>query len=46
MVSPESVLLSVFMTPWMKPTDIHCATSLACRAMTASRRSVGVSTPG
>ena len=28
-------MLSVFITPWMKPTPIHCATSRACRAITA-----------
>jgi hypothetical protein len=27
MVSPEIVMLSVFITPWMKPTFIHCAIS-------------------
>jgi hypothetical protein len=30
MVSPLIVMLSVFITPWMKPTCIHCATSTAC----------------
>ena len=29
-------MLSVFITPWMKPTSIHCATSDACAATTAS----------
>ena len=29
MVSPEIELLSVFITPWMKPTLIHCAMSAA-----------------
>jgi hypothetical protein len=32
MVSPEIVMLSVFITPWMKPTFIHCATSAAWRS--------------
>ena len=36
MVSPEIVMLSVFITPWMKPTSIHCATSDAWAATTAS----------
>ena len=27
MVSPEIVMLSVFITPWMKPTPIHRAIS-------------------
>ncbi len=35
MVSPEIVMLSVFITPWMKPTFIHDATSPAWRAATA-----------
>ena len=30
MVSPEMVVLSVFITPWMKPTCIQRATSDAC----------------
>ena len=29
-------MLSVFITPWMNPTFIHCATSAACRLATAS----------
>ena len=37
MVSPEMEVLSVFMTPWMKPRSIHCATRRAWRAMTPSR---------
>ncbi len=35
MVSPEIVMLSVFMTPWTNPTSIHCATSDAWPAITA-----------
>ena len=31
MVSPETEVLSVFMTPWMKPTSIQRATSSAWR---------------
>ena len=38
MVSPETAMLSVFMTPWTKPTCIHRATSAACRATTPSRK--------
>ena len=30
MVSPEIVVLSVFMTPWTNPASIHRATSRAC----------------
>src|SRR6478609_1409156 len=37
MVSPEIVTLSVLSTPWTKPTSIHCATSRACAATTASK---------
>ena len=37
MDSPEIVMLSVFITPWMKPTFIHCATSAAWRRATARR---------
>ena len=29
-------MLSVFMTPWMNPTSIHCATSDACASTTRS----------
>jgi len=29
-------VLSVFITPWMKPSNIHGAISCACRAMTPS----------
>ena len=29
MVSPEMALLSVFITPWMNPTESHCATRRA-----------------
>ena len=36
MVSPEIVMLSVFMTPWTNPTSIHWATSDAWAATTAS----------
>ena len=46
MVSPDSAMLSVFITPWIKPTPIHCATSAACRAATASKNSSGPATPG
>ena len=35
-VSPEIVTLSVFITPWTKPTSIHRATSEACAATTCS----------
>jgi hypothetical protein len=35
MVSPAMLMLSVFITPWMKPTFIHCASSAACRSATA-----------
>ena len=36
-------MLSVFITPWMKPTCIHCAMSAAWRAATrASRREVAI----
>ena len=30
-------MLSVFITPWMKPTSIHCATSDACASTTRSK---------
>ena len=44
MVSPEIVMLSVFMTPWMNPKSIHWATSDACAATTASNKaSAGLS---
>ena len=36
MVSPEMDVLSVFITPWMKPRSIHCATRCAWRAITPS----------
>ena len=29
-------MLSVFITPWMNPTSIHCATSDACDSITRS----------
>jgi hypothetical protein len=29
MLSPEIAMLSVFITPWMKPTCIHCAINAA-----------------
>ena len=32
-------MLSVFMTPWMKPTSIHCAISSAWAATTRSKKS-------
>jgi hypothetical protein len=38
MDSPEMAMLSVFMTPWMKPRDIQWAMSEAWRAMTAARK--------
>ena len=38
MVSPEMDVLSVFITPWMKPSSIHCATRRACRAITPSKQ--------
>ena len=31
-------MLSVFITPWMKPTSIHRATSAACASTTASKK--------
>ena len=34
MVSPEMAMLSVFITPWMNPTAIHCAMSAAWRSAT------------
>ena len=40
-------MLSVFITPWMKPTFIHCAISAAWRAATRSssaRKRPGVPT--
>ena len=37
-VSPETVMLSVFITPWMKPTCIQRATSELCRSATASNK--------
>ncbi len=33
MVSPEMVMLSVFITPWTKPTAIHDATSAASQGL-------------
>ncbi len=35
MLSPTTEQLSVFMTPWMNPTDIQLDTSAACRCATA-----------
>ena len=35
-VSPDSVMLSVFITPCTKPIAIHWATSRACARATAS----------
>ncbi len=37
MVSPATVMLSVFITPWMNPTCIQLAMSLAWRALTACK---------
>jgi cytochrome P450 len=37
MVSPAIDMLSVFMTPWMKPTSSHLAISAAWREITKSR---------
>jgi hypothetical protein len=37
MVSPEIVMLSVFMTPWMKPTCIQRAISAAWASTTAAK---------
>ena len=34
-VSPDSAVLSVFITPWMKPTCIQRAISRAWRSATA-----------
>ncbi len=31
-------MLSVFITPWMNPTSIHCATSAACASRTVSKK--------
>ncbi len=31
-------MLSVFITPWQKPTACHCATIFAVRCITASSR--------
>ncbi len=43
MVSPAMDMLSVFITPWMKPTSSHCATSSACaRDHRFEQRAVGV----
>ena len=39
MVSPEIVVLSVFMTPWTNPTSIQRATSDACASTTRRYRS-------
>jgi hypothetical protein len=39
MVSPEIVMLSVFITPWMKPTFIHCA--ISARLAPATRFAAG-----
>ena len=36
MLSPEIVMLSVFITPWTNPTSIHRATSDACASTTRS----------
>ena len=41
MVSPEMVVLSVFITPCTNPTSIHRATSDACTATTDSSRPEG-----
>jgi hypothetical protein len=30
------LMLSVFITPWQKPTACHCATSSAVRCVTAA----------
>ena len=38
MDSPEMVMLSVFITPWMKPTFIHLATNAACTRITSPNR--------
>ena len=38
MVSPEMEQLSVFITPWMKPSCIQRAISAACRSTTAFSR--------
>ena len=35
-------MLSVFITPWMKPTSIHCASSDAWASTTASKNASGV----
>ena len=35
MVSPEMVILSVFITPCTNPTSIHCATKADCLGTTA-----------
>ncbi len=35
MVRPKTLMLSVFMTPWQKPTDCHSAIRLAVRSATA-----------
>ena len=43
MVSPEMLMLSVFITPWMKPTPIQRAISCACRSQTASSIGMGLS---
>ena len=46
MVSPLRATLSVFMTPWMKPTLIHCATSADCTSTTCSSTAIaGSSVP-
>ncbi len=37
MVSPEIVVLSVFITPCTKPISIQRATSAACASSTASK---------
>ncbi len=34
MLSPETAMLSVFITPWMKPTCIQLAISAAWREVT------------
>ena len=31
-------MLSVFITPWQKPTACHCASSAAVRSLTASSK--------
>ena len=45
MVRPSTDMLSVFITPWTKPTRIQCATITAVRSQTSANHAAYSASP-